>query len=236
MTNIVDLIVAMIWWRRYTKRKFSLLHADEMTSTPSELLFATRDCVVISNDAGGGEQDTTMTDEKWQRSVPIPHKDIPGESPTTSSSSGNSISKPRAAEERKTEQQKQMGNHSQNHSPLVRAQSPVISAFIDRRLEALRTEYPNIDSIQVFADEGGCVSRVSLNSFCSYQPKEEEYTLERLKQAGPEFQKFAGLLEVLATDEEEGVDLESEVVHTGLTQTQTETGTQSQSQGAGPYF
>lgn len=214
--------------------------SEGVSSSHSEMVLATRDCVVISNDAGGGEQDTTMTDEKWQQSVPIPRKEtLKVSSSSSTTSSELSIGKPEIVEETVSKQQLQqqlMVNDATNETFQARAKSPVISAFIDQRLEALRKEYPDHDSVRVFADEGECVSKVSLNSFCSYQSKEEQYTLERLKRAGPEFQRFAGLLEVLAADEDEVVDTESEVVHTGLTQTQTQSQGDSQTLPAGFYF
>lgn len=193
-----------------------------VSSSPSELILATRDCVVISNDAGGGEQDTTMTDEKWQQSVPLPRKDIPRPSPSATTSSEESITK----SSNKDSQSQHHGSAKQ--SPQMRAQSPVISAFIDQRLESMRSEYPDLDTVKVFTDEGEGNSKVSLDSYCSYQAQEEPYTLARLRRAGPKFLVFANLLEVLAAEEDKGEDVESKIVHTGLTQTQTENGTQSQ--------
>lgn len=219
----------MICWRRYTNHNQGLLNLEGRSSPTSELALATRDCVVISNDAGGGEQDTTMTDQKWQQSVPVSrkesHKDNSSSSSTSSSGVSIDIDKPLTAEQESMQLQL-----PENQLLLTRAQSPVISAFIDQRLEALRMEYPDHDSLQVFSDEGEGTSKVSLNSFCSYKSKEEPYTVERLRKAGPIFQRFVGLLEVLGADEEETVDMESEVVHTGLTQTQ-QSQSQSQSQG-----
>jgi hypothetical protein len=213
----------MVCWRRYTFRKFNLRHSHDISASPSELILATRDCVIISNDAGGGEQDTTMTDEKWQQSVPVPRKEIPNALPSPSTSSDESISKPTHKES------PSQYRDSARQSPQVRAKSPIISAFIDQRLEALRNEYPDLDAVKEYTEEGEGDSRVSLDSYCSYQDKEEAYTLARLQGAGPKFRIFANVLEVLAAEEDkEEEDIDSKIAHTGLTQTQTETGTQSQ--------
>lgn len=240
----------MICWKRCTSRKYRL-SSNGTHSTHSELALATRDCVVISNDDGGGEQDTTMTEEKWQQSIPIPRKNMieDEKQPASSSSSESSVirKQPITDDEVIVNQGAMMGAGEVEDEipppsvvPTVttgRAQSPIISAFIDDRLEQLRQQYRDLDSVHVFSEEGECASVVSLSSSCSYESKGSEYTLERLKKAGPEFQKFAGLLEMFKVDEEaEGDDVESRLVHTGLTQTQTQTeaGSQSQSQGMGP--
>ncbi len=240
----------MICWRRCTTRKYYNVHANELTSSPSEMILATRDCVVISNDAGGGEQDTTMTDEKWQKSIPLPRKNMNEDGKQASSSNSSEVSilrKPRIIEDEVIFNPSAGGGAGAMGSeipppsiisngaipPTIRAQSPIISAFIDQRLEMLRQQYPDLDSTRVFADEGECLSTISLNSSCSYQSKGSEYTLERLRKAGPQFQQFVDLLEMLRADEEEGDDLESRLVHTGLTQTQTQTEAGSQSQGVG---
>ena len=209
----------MVYWKRQRARKLSLRHSNgNVSASPSELILATRDCVVISNDSGGGEQDTTMTDEKWQQSVPIPRREAPRTSQNSTSSSDESIIK--SPQKDSPTQQKQ--------SPQGRAKSPIISAFIDQRLESLRHEYPDLDAVKEFAEEGEGNSRVSLDSYCSYQTQEETYTLARLRRAGPQFQVFANLLEVLVAEEETEDDVDSKIAHTGLTQTQTESGTQSQ--------
>ena len=236
----------MICWKHCTSRKYRL-HSNGINSTHTELVLATRDCVVISNDDGGGEQDTTMTEEKWQQSIPLPRKtmDEDEKQPASSSSSESSVirKQPITDNEVIVNPGAMMGAggvEDEIPPPSVvsavttgRAQSPIISAFIDERLEQLRQQYRDLDSMHVFSEEGECTSVVSLNSSCSYESKDSEYTLERLQKAGPEFQKFAGLLEMFQVDEEEGDDVESRLVHTGLTQTQTEAGSQSQSQGMG---
>ncbi len=229
--NLVHLIMiafiyqflVMICWKKRNNRKFNLTHS--VTPTTSEIILSTRDCVIITNDDGGGEEDTNMTDENWKRSCQLPRKEPLAMS--DSSDSSNSINEPLTQE---------IQNNEICPPVLARAKSPVISAFIDKRLEVLRNEYRDIDSIREFEDEGDLSSNITLDSVCSYAPvDEEEYTVERLKKAGPEFHKFVGLLEALTAEEEGDMDMESEIVHTGQTQTQTQTEMGTQSQG-GLYF
>ena len=208
-------------------KKFNLLAANGMSSSsPSELVLATRDCVIISNDAGGGEQDTTMTDEKWQQSVPLPRKKTANGSTSSSTVSSSEVSSHENNNNNNSSEAVTSEMHRQHSgTDLVRAQSPVISAFIGQRLESLSKEHSVLDTMTEYKEEGEGSSKVSLESYCSYQPQDEAYTMERLRRAGPEFQKFAGLLEVLCVEErdgEDGEDVESKIAHTGLTQTQTQ--------------
>lgn len=53
-----------------------------------------------------------------------------------------------------------------------------------------------MDSPVEYCDEGSGSGVGSLSSICSsLEEKEERYSLERLRAAGPEFQTIAGLLE-----------------------------------------
>lgn len=244
----------MLCWKIQNNRKYGIMHLNSLHSTPSELVLATRDCVVISNDEGGGEQDTTMTGEKWQRSCSLVRKEKSPDDSTSLSqlitSSENSIDKPVITDEvgtTTTLHVKGLANgvdhhhlspqRVENYCPQGRAQSPVISAFIDQRLELLKQQYHDLDSVTKYTEEGNNSPAFSLHSRCSYCPEDEPYTVQRLKKAGPEFAKFQEVLEVLETEEENvAMDLESELVHTGQTQTQTEMGTQQSQSQEGSYF
>lgn len=243
----------MLCWKLRNNHRFAIMHLSNLHSTTSELVLATRDCVIISNDEGGGEQDTTMTNENWQLSCSLARKKKKNEASTSSSemttSSDSTIDKPVITDEDQINRSLYVGgmanangvNQNQlqeveNHSPQVRAQSPVISAFINQRLETLKRDYRNLDTVTKYTEEGDNSPNVSLRSQCSYCPEEEPYTTQRLKKAGPEFAKFCKVLEILETEEENvAMDLESEVVHTGQTQTQTDLG-QSQSQSQGEFY
>ena len=187
--------------------------------------------MVISNDEGGGEQDTTMNNERWEQSCKLSRKETIGV-PSSSGSSNNSIQKSPITDTPKVVHTEL----SVAQPPIARAKSPVISAFIDQRLEKLRGDYRELDSIKEYVDEGGDSSNTTLDSYCSWMPEEEEYTIERLRKAGPEFQKFERVLEVLVADEDDMVDSESEIVHTGQTQTQTQTQTEGGTQSLGGFY
>ena len=126
----------------------------------------------------------------------------------------------------------------ESHSPRRRATSPVISAFIDQRLEHFNNMHSEYNQVTQFSHEGsGSSPALSLRSRCSYLPEEEPYTVEDLKNAGPLFAKFQAILEILELEEENvAEDLESERVHTGQTQTQTQTEAGNFSQSQGPLF
>ncbi len=152
-------------------------------SKPNETdMFGPSQCLVISNDPGGGEQDTPMD---WQRNrVHI-----------SPSSSSTSIVK------------------AQLSNSLPRASSPTIQAFIEHEVQAANREELNIDTMTVFCEEGSGSDAGSLSSICSsLEEEEEEYTLDRLRSAGPQFRPLVDLLEAIL--EEDVIDSASEVTHT----------------------
>jgi len=201
---------------------------------------------------GAGEEDTAMTGEKMMKALGA--REGTNEDQNSVASSGSTIDKPVLNEYvdvianhnaihhvangmsnhySRLEVPKKLESHS---PPRRRATSPVISAFIDQRLEHFNNMYSDYNQVTQFSHEGsGSSPALSLHSHCSYLPEEEAYTLEDLKKAGPLFAKFQAVLEILELEEENlAEDLESERVHTGQTQTQTEAGNFSQSQG--PLF
>lgn len=152
-------------------------------SKPNETdLFGPSQCLVISNEPGGGEQDTSMD---WQRN----HVRV---SPASSS---ESIVK------------------AQLSNSFPRANSPTIQAFIEQEVEVANHEIPNIDCVVEFCEEGSGSGATSLSSICSsLEEEEEEYTMDRLREAGPKFLPLTDLLEAIL--EEDYVDSASEVTHT----------------------
>ena len=170
-------------------------------SSQGTLDLLNRQCLVISNEAGGGEQDTVMGMDEWSKSLAPDKQRGKEENKSTSSSSNTSITKPAFLS-------------------LARANSPTISAFIHDKIEAVPKEYRDMDSICEYKEEGTISHTGSLSSICS--SVDSEYTVERLRQAGPEFAPFVGLLaSVLEEEETIGNDCQvSELAHTGNTQTQ----------------
>lgn len=168
-------------------------------SSQGTLDLLNRQCLVISNEAGGGEQDTVMGMDEWSKSLVKDKQKGKEEINSNSSSSNTSITKPPI---------------------LARANSPTISAFIHDKIEAVPKEYRDMDSIYEYKEEGTISHTGSLSSICS--SVDSEYTVEKLRQAGPEFAPFVGLL-ASVLEEEETIDNDShgsELAHTGNTQTQ----------------
>lgn len=163
------------------------MYAIGMAET-KEMDLLGRECLVISNESGGGEQDTTMD---WS-SVPISRKNLR----LAPSSSSDSISK------------------AQVELPISRANSPVIQSFIEEQVEAANRELQDTDSLREFCEEGGASDAGSLSSICS-SLDDEEYTLERLRNAGPQFEVVAELLgKILTSENDIIIDSGSEVART----------------------
>ena len=147
-----------------------------------------RQCLVISNESGGGEQDTAMD---WS-SVPLSRKNLR----LSPASSAASIPKTHVK------------------LPISRANSPIIQSFIEEQVEAANQELQDTDSLREFCEEGGASDAGSLSSICSSLDN-EEYTLERLRNAGPRFEGVAELLgNILTSENDIIIDSGSEVPHT----------------------
>ena len=248
-------LLVMLCWKGWYERKHRKFTLHITPGPPDDVILHNRDYVdvgIIEEDEGG-EEDTAMTGEKWTRHMSV--TETKNEDEQSALSSTSTIDKPVLEDDEEVVTnahafglQNGLGRvlypdsppvHNGGHSPQGRARSPVISAFIDERLESLKQMYRDLDHVTKYANEGTDSPAISLRSQCSYCPEDESYTVQNLKNAGPEFAKFQVILETLELEEENvAMDLESERVHTGQSQTQTQTdiGTQlSQSQG-GLYF
>ena len=234
----------LVCWRLWYNRKHAKMTLQISRYPTNNMILANRDYVDFAEmeDEEGGEVDTAMTGEVWRKHLEIREND------QLTSSSDSTIDKPVWEDESEvfsnlhvmaTENGRPgMGMRHElrekNYTPVPRATSPVIKAHISDRLESLKQMYRDLDECIKYTDEGTDSPAVSMRSHCSYKPDEEPYTLQDLKEAGPEFAKFQVVLETLELEEENvAMDLESERVHTGQTQTQTQTeaGMLSQSQG-----
>ncbi len=174
-------------------------HANDIS-----LSIFNRQCMGVSNEAGGGERDThigideisstlftnkraTENDEKQQ-----------SESESSSSSDASIVKIP--------------------YLNIQRAASPTIGAFIKEKIEGVPKEYRDFDSLYEYEDEGEDSITGSLSTICS-NIAASEYTVEQLREAGPEFEPFIDLLaSVLESEEEEDSDGGSQQAHTGNTQ------------------
>ena len=206
---------------KYLVRQASIASAD---SEIEQEMFS-RHGLVISNEPGGGEQDTSMTTPRWeQRYAPAPRR-TPNRnqerhvkfdlSNTAYNSSNDSLAEP------------------ENVSMVITnpgrmtASSPTIQAELEERVRKANEDYRNLDTIHEYEEEGNCSAASSLSDICAglEAEEDEEYAVESLINAGPQFSQFVSLLESIVEEEEEINDSgESEVAHTGMTQATPLTG------------
>lgn len=212
---------------KYLVRQASVATAD----TRLEQEMFSRHCLVISNDPGGGEQDTSMTRTRWeQRYAP--------QAQTQTQSSAQWGQQQRDQERHvKFDLSKTSYNSSDDslaepeNVQLVAARastsSPTIQAVLEERLRVANEEYRNLDAIKEYEDEGACSEASSLSDICSGL-EGEQYTVEHLLKAGPQFSQFVVLLESIMEEEEDELNdsAGSEVAHTGMTQATPLTTTQ----------
>lgn len=163
-----------------------------------------RQCMGVSNEAGGGERDTHIGIDEISSTL---------------------FTNKRAIENDEKQQSESQSSSSSEESSIAkipylseRAASPTIGAFIKEKIEGVPKEYRDIDSLYEFEDEGEDSITGSLSTICSSLAG-SEYTVEQLREAGPEFEPFIDLLaSVLESDEEEDSDGGSQQAHTGNTQ------------------
>ena len=205
---------------KYLVRQASIASAD---SRIEQEMFS-RHGLVITNEPGGGEQDTSMTTTRWERRyAPAPSRTTPNQnqerhvkfdlSKTAYNSSNDSIAEPESV-------------------PVVivnpgriTASSPTIQAELEERVRNANEGYRSLDSIREYEEEGQCSEASSLSDICAVLEEGHDYTVEHLMKAGPQFSQFVGLLESIVEEEEEMNDSEESVIaHTGMTQATPLTG------------
>lgn len=171
------------------------------------LAILNRQCLGVSNESGGGERDTHFGISEMTTTLFANKHAIEGEKQQqseSSSASDTSIVKLPI-------------------STIERANSPTIGAFIKEKIEDIPKEYRDFDSLCEFADEGEGSMAGSLSTICSSLAG-SEYTVEKLREAGPEFAPFIDLLAGVLKPKGEGegeemeVDEGSQQAHTGNTQ------------------
>lgn len=204
---------------KYLVRQASIASAD---SRIEQEMFS-RHGLVITNEPGGGEQDTSMTTTRWeQRYVQTPHR-TPNRnqerhvkfdlSKTSYNSSSDSIAEPQNVPV-------VIANPGR-----ITASSPTIQAELEERVRSANEDYRNLDTIREYEEEGECSEASSLSDICAGLEEGQEYTVEHLMKAGPQFSQFVSLLESIIEEEEEMNDSgESEIAHTGMTQATPLTG------------
>jgi hypothetical protein len=210
---------------KYLVRQASIASAD---SRVEQEMFS-RHGLVITNEPGGGEQDTSMTTTRWeQRYIPTPHR-------TTSTTTT-----PNRNQERHVKFDLSKTSYNSSNDSIaepervpvvianpgrVSASSPTIQAELEDRVRSANEDYRSLDSIREYEEEGECSEASSLSDICAGLEEGQEYTVEHLMKAGPQFSQFVSLLESIIEEEEEMNDSgESEIAHTGTTQATPLTG------------
>ena len=202
------------WRQRKKKRTYLVGDTEKMNNQELAELFTPSQAVVISNEQGGGEEDTNHVDwaplslTRGPTSKPSPassRSTTTKESPASrishisNSSSSESSQKKRKYRFRLPVSEKETLEEEEEGEGDVRSNSPVIRAYLEERVNIANDEIMSVDSLRKFCDEGSEDSEVdSLSSAYSdlnNNDNEEEYTLERLRAAGPPLSALAPLLE-----------------------------------------
>ena len=187
----------MLWYVRQKKKKYVI---DERPKLNTNLFgLDGRDCLVISNDPGGGEQDTSMTADRFhEQYTSLPSRKDSIQVTVSQASSNDSVAMKPLDYETTTSK---------------------LSAMLTERIDAANEELQDVDSLRDFCEEGSDSENTVLSSICSELDSDEVYTVERLREAGPEFAIFVGLFENLLEEEKDDLDsASSQVAHTGKTQ------------------
>ncbi|MCG8622321.1 MAG: hypothetical protein MJE68_10055 [Proteobacteria bacterium] len=235
---------------KYLVRQASIASADNRI----EQEMFSRHGLVITNEPGGGEQDTSMTTTRWeQRYVPMPARQTIKATTMTSTTTTPNRNQERHVKFDLSKTSYNSSNDSiaepenvpvviANPGGRISASSPTIQAELEDRVRSANEEYRSLDSIREYEEEGECSEASSLSDICAGLEEGQEYTVEHLMKAGPQFSQFVSLLESIIEEEEELNDSgESEIAHTGMTQATPLTGmtlttTQMQTAKEFPYY
>ena len=170
-------VTAVVAHVRVQQKRSRKLLLEAVSKEEDMELYGPSQCLVISNEPGGGEADVTAA--AWSSLEEL--------------SRHGSTSPPPSVINGSTK------NSKEDLSEQPRANSPTIHAFIEKQVEVATIDVRDVDSVREFDEEGSLNSdATSLSSICTTSSK---YTLERLKLAGPEFQQFTHALEdILSQD------------------------------------
>ena len=239
----------MLCYKAGKKRRLKyLVHQASVASADNRMeqeMFS-RHGLVISNDPGGGEQDPAMTRSRWENryaKLPIRQNDqalvIENVQETTEQEGSPEHERHVKFDLSKTSYKSDSSIGEPENISLVALRqstsSPTIEAVLEERVRAANELYRNVDAIKEYEEEGTCSAATSLSDICA-EIEKEEYTVEDLIKAGPQFEQFVGLLESIVEEEAELNDdgAGSEVAHTGMTQATPLTTTQATAEF--PYF
>ena len=195
----------------------------ESMSASQELvkLFAASQALVISNEEGGGEADTVITNWTPLTSQPT---SLTSQRSSASSVSGSGTHKaessPTEEEKKEEEEEKEEEEKEGVDGDDVRSNSPVIRAYLQERVDTATAEVKteDIDSVREFCEEGSESEHESLSSVISGLSDEEEYTLDMLRAAGPPLSSLVPILEHVLHEGESVRDSSSDILYTSQEQ------------------
>lgn len=171
LAMLVGLLVLV--WRARKSKKYSLAEPAAKGAQHYEV----HSNIHSYHEEGGGEADTNF-DEGPVAEVSI-HE--------LSSGAGSPISSETNIEK------------NQVDDPYPRANTPDIDCFIEEHVNLANKDITDIDSIQMYSEEGELSRGGSLSSICA-SIDNEPYTYDRLRWAGREFHRLANLLEPVLTE------------------------------------
>lgn len=192
--SLVAMCVRQKRWRQRQRRKYVFTAEDKSVGSP---LFTPSQCLVVSNEPGGGEQESPID---WVDTESTIDHFLSEESASTS------LDIPRAEIEEPV-------SESASNSLLVRANSPVIRAFIAQQVKAANEEVADIDSVRCFEEDETISPVESLSTICS-NADIGHFSLAQLRSAGPKLREIAELLEGVLTDDDDCFDSTSELTNT----------------------
>lgn len=210
LTVIHNAAGVWFWMHRKKKRIYIFGATDKIGSQELAENLAPSQAIVISNEQGGGEEDTGNMD--WtplnaKRSSPTKQSPASSRTTTTCSSKGSvlsstshttstgSTSKGKKFRFQLPVPEKEEVDGAGKEDENIRSNSPVIRAYLEERVNAANDEVLSVDSLRKFCEEGSENSEVDSLSSAFNSDSEEEYTLERLRAAGPPLSALTPLLQ-----------------------------------------
>ena len=204
-------------WSEQRKRRY-VIGTGSKQPTSSELISPSQ-CMVISNEAGGGEMESPID---WSDIEPTKENFLRIDSTATTPIIPRAeIEPPSEDDDLETVELESIPDKTDAAPMLVRANSPTIKAFITEQVKNADEEVTDIDSMRHFKQEEAGSPTGSLSSICSSLDN-EHYTMSQLKSAGPKFREIAELLEGILIDDEY-LDSASEATHTSYLSEATHT-------------
>ena len=199
LLGVVGMVLGMLlvwrWTRRRRHRKFLVSANKTQLGRRHRTLFGPTGALVISNDPGGGEEDTNMD---WLEEEEEEEEE--GLTVVTNAGVGGD--------------EKGEGGWEGGRRP----NSPTIHAFLEEKLRELELESPSgLETLHHYTEEGSEPTATSLSSLSIESVCEKQYSIDRLQWGGSKFAPLVDLVEEVLRkrgEEEEEEEEESGSDHT----------------------